>query len=93
MRVITIESEAFKRMQMLLERAARINVEKDEILSLEQAAEYIGVDKQWVYSRRKKIGYIQEGKIIRIRKSNVDKYLESISIEPTGVNKYNTKTK
>lgn len=93
MEVIVIESEAFKRLEHLIERAAKASDDKDEIFNLEQAGEYIGVTGQWVYARRDRIGYIQEGKILRFRKKNIDKYLDSISIAPKGVNKFNTKSR
>lgn len=82
MEVIVIESEAFKRLEYLIERAAQLGKEKDQIFTLEEAAEYVGVEKQWIYSRRRKIGFIQEAKIIRIRKSALDAFLETLTIKP-----------
>lgn len=81
-----MESEAFKKLEYLIERNAElmerlVNREPDRILSLDQAAEYIGVTKQWVSTRKKAISYFKEGKLIRIRKSDIDKYLEKHTIK------------
>lgn len=86
MNVVTIESEAFRRLEYLIERNAQLteqmaNKESDKILTLNQAAEYLGVTKQWVSTRKKAIGFYKEGKIIRIRKSDIDKYLEKHTIK------------
>lgn len=82
MEVIVIESEAFKRIEYLLERAAQLNKEPDIIMTMEEAAEYLRVEKQWVYARRKKIGFFQESKTILFRKSALDKYFQAHSIDP-----------
>lgn len=60
------------RLEYLIERAAQLGKVPDQILTLKEAAEYVGVEKQWIYSRRRKIGFIQEGKVLRIRKSALD---------------------
>lgn len=82
MQVITIEHEAFKRWETLLERAAQLGKEQDTIMTMEEAAEYLRVEKQWVYARRKKIGFFQESKTILFRKSALDKYFNAHLIEP-----------
>lgn len=85
MNVIVIESEAFKRLEFLIERTAELaekiaNKDPDRIFTLQQAAEYIGVTKQWVSSRKAKIGYFQESNVIRIKKSAIDKYLDKYTV-------------
>lgn len=91
MEVIVIESEAFKRLEYLIERVAQLGKEQDVIMSLEEAAEYLRVDKQWVYSRRRKIGFIQEGKVLRLRKSAIDKFLDTLTVKPKVNNITNTR--
>lgn len=86
MNVVTIESEAFKKLEYLIERNAQLteqmaNKEADRIFTLAQAAEYLGVDRRWVDTRKKSIGYFREGRLIRIRKSDIDKYLEKHTIK------------
>lgn len=86
MEVIVMESEAFKKLEYLIERNAElmerlVNRDPDRILSLDQAAEYIGVTKQWVSTWKKAISYFKESKLIRIRKSDIDKYLEKHTIK------------
>ena len=86
MEVIVIEAEAFKRLEYLIERTAQLaetiaNKDPDRIFTLDQAAEYLGVTKQWVSTRKKPIGFFKEGKILRIRKSAIDKYLEKYTIK------------
>ena len=82
MNVITIESEALKRIEYMLERAAKLGKEPDVIMSLEEAAEYLRVDKKWVSTRKDRIGFFQEGRVIRLRKSAIDKYIDSLTIKP-----------
>lgn len=86
MEVIVIEAEAFKRLEYLIERNTQLaetiaNKDPDRIFTLDQAAEYLGVDRRWVDARRKKIGFFKEGRIIRIRKSAIDKYLDKYTIK------------
>lgn len=85
MQVIVMEGEAFKKLEFLIERTAQLaetiaNKDPDRIFSLDQAAEYLGVTKQWVSTRKKAFGYFKEGRIIRIRKSAIDKYLDKYTI-------------
>lgn len=82
MEVITIEHEAFKEIKFLLERAAGLNEKEDPIMTIEEAAKYLRVERQWVYARRKRIGFFQESKTILFRKSAIDKYFESLSVKP-----------
>ena len=82
MEVIVIESEAFKRIEYMLKRAAQLGKEPDVIYTLEEAANYLRVDKKWIQTRKDKIGFFQEGRVIRIRKSAIDKYFDSLTIKP-----------
>lgn len=86
MNVMVMEDETFKRLEFLIERTAQLaetiaNKDPDRIFSIDQAAEYLGVDRRWVDTRKKVFGYFKEGRIIRIRKSNIDKYLDKYTIK------------
>lgn len=85
MNVITIESETFKKLEYLIERTAYLaeiiaQNEPDKIFTVTQAAEYLGVNRRWVDDRKSLFGYFKEARTIRIKKSNIDKYLEKHTI-------------
>ena len=54
----------------------------DDILTVDQLAEYLGIGKQRVYEAvsRNAIPYFKVGKSLRFRKSAVDKWIESKSV-------------
>jgi hypothetical protein len=56
------------------------NKDPERIFTLQQAADYIGVTKQWVSQRKDRIGFFQESNIIRIKKSAIDKYLDQHTV-------------
>ncbi len=48
----------------------------DALLSVEGLAEYLGVEKEWVYSHVKEIPHSKVGRFPRFRKAEIDKWLE-----------------
>ena len=54
----------------------------DDILTVDQLAEYLGIAKQRVYEAVSKntIPYFKVGKSLRFRKSAIDKWIESKSV-------------
>lgn len=51
----------------------------DTWLSPEEAAAHVGFNPRWVKDRADKIGAFQDGKGLRFKKSNLDKYMEANS--------------
>ncbi len=47
------------------------------LLSVEGLAEYLGVEKKWVYAHIKEIPHSKVGKFHRFRKRDVDRWLEA----------------
>lgn len=85
MQVVTMESEAFKKLEYLIERTAYLseiiaNSEPDKIFTVAQAAEYVGVNRRWVDTNKTAIGYFKQARTIRIKKSSIDKYLDKHTI-------------
>lgn len=48
----------------------------DGIFTVESLAEYLGVDKSWVYHNIRQIPHFKIGRFPRFRKREVDKWLE-----------------
>lgn len=85
MQVVTIDSEVWKMLQYQMNRLSQQveemgKKEADKIFTIDQAADYLGVDRRWVSDRKKAFGCFMEGRVIRIRKSAIDKYLEKHTI-------------
>ncbi len=68
--------------QKVLERLRPLLTNKDNgkdrsnLLSIEDLAEYLGVEKDWVYSHIKEIPHSKVGRFPRFRKAEIDKWLE-----------------
>lgn len=58
--------------------------EEDMIFTPETLAEYLKVEPSWVYKQAsdKKIPHFKSGKYLRFKKSAIDKWITSQSIEP-----------
>ncbi len=48
----------------------------EALLSVEGLAEYLGVEKDWVYSHVREIPHSKVGRFPRFRKAEIDKWLE-----------------
>jgi excisionase family DNA binding protein len=55
----------------------RSKKQEDTLFTVETLADYLKVSKQWIYERvrLKEIPYIKVGKLLRFRKSDIDKWL------------------
>ncbi len=68
--------------QKVLERLRPLLANKDNgkdrsnLLSVEGLAEYLDVEKDWVYSHIKEIPHSKVGRFPRFRKAEIDKWLE-----------------
>ena len=87
MEVITLTEPAYKTMMehitrtaqnsdRLVERIIKLELGKDEVMTIEEVADYLKVEYSWVYLRRNRIGYFKEGRVVRFKKSQVDSYFE-----------------
>lgn len=79
------ESAAYKEMMYKLDvvfKAVTAPVkETDKWMSMEEVVEYTGFSRTWVMHRKNKIGCFSDGKGLRFKKSNVDKYMEANSFK------------
>lgn len=52
---------------------------EDTIFTLERLCEYLNVESDWIYKRtaRKEIPYIKAGGLLRFRKLDIDKWLDT----------------
>jgi excisionase family DNA binding protein len=55
---------------------------EDTLFTVETLAEYLQLSKQWVYERVqfKEIPYMKVGKLLRFRKSAIDKWLDGFKV-------------
>jgi excisionase family DNA binding protein len=90
MEVITVESECFKMMLFNIEQTRKMverlteelkKAKGDYWMTPDQVAEYTGFKYTWIYERRNDIGCFREGKGLRFKKSNVEKYMEENSFK------------
>lgn len=57
--------------------------ESSPLLSVQQAAAYLGMSKDWVYENLKKlIPHVKIGGAIRFRKEDIDRYIASRTFAP-----------
>ncbi len=69
--------------QKVLERLRPLLANKDKghdgdkIFTVETLAEYLDVEKDWVYSHIKEIPHSKVGRFPRFRKAEIDKWLEA----------------
>jgi excisionase family DNA binding protein len=78
----SIAEALFKRIKPLLsDRGTR---EEEVIFDVEGVAEYLHVDKSWVYKKvsLKEIPYFKIGKYPRFKKSHIDKWIDSQVVRP-----------
>ena len=54
----------------------------DNWLSPQDAAEYTGFNQAWIKARSAKIGCFKDGKGLRFKKSNIDRYMTANSFGP-----------
>lgn len=90
MELITFESEAYKAMLFEITQnhkktdaiIAQLNARSvDKWLSPTEAAEYTGFTPRWIKERSALIGAFQDGKGLRYKRSNLDKYMEANSFK------------
>jgi excisionase family DNA binding protein len=57
-----------------------------ELLSIPQVCQYLGMGKSWVYRRihNQEIPSVRLGRIIKIKRSDLDQYLEEHRNRPAG---------
>jgi len=59
---------------------------KSELLTREEAAEYLGLAVQtlaaWASTRRYSLRYVKVGRNVRYRKSDLDRFLEARTVGP-----------
>ena len=59
---------------------------RSPLLSVQEAATYLGMSKDWVYERLKKlIPHVKIGGSLRFRKEDVDRYIASQTIAPVNI--------
>lgn len=75
MEVITIESQAFKALVNEIVDQITERFKPDSLMTNQQVMDYTGFGPKWLSTRKELIGYIQDGKEIRFRRSHVDAYL------------------
>jgi len=77
-----IEAIAQKVVESLRPLLVRKQDATDAFLTVDQLAEYLGIGKQRVYDAvsKNKIPYFKVGKLLRFRKSAIDKWIESQSV-------------
>jgi len=58
--------------------------EDDTIFTIDELAQYLKVDKNWIYQRTRfhEIPYIKKGKYCRFKKSAIDAWLNQDAIRP-----------
>ena len=58
--------------------------ESDIVFDVKELAEYLKVDKSWIYKKTQfnSIPYFKCGKYTRFKKSQIDKWIEKESIQP-----------
>lgn len=73
--VLATTTEVVKALKPLLNS----KIDGDTIFNIESLCEYLHVEQDWIYKRtaRKEIPYIKVGGLLRFRKKNIDKWLES----------------
>ncbi len=63
------------------------NHDNDKLLTTDQTAEYLGVGKEtlnvWRATKRYNIPYIKVGKLIKYRKSDLDRWLDERTCDNT----------
>lgn len=75
-----VTQEVIKGLAPLLARGK----EDDSILTVEDLAKYLQVDSGWVYKQvsLKNIPYFKNGKYVRFRKRDIDRWVESQTVKP-----------
>lgn len=58
-------------------------IDRDEIFTPETLAEYLKVDRSWIYKKvhTKEIPFFKNGKYVRFKKSEIDKWIEENSFK------------
>ncbi len=58
--------------------------EEDSVLTVEALAQYLRVDPGWVYKQvsLKTIPYFKNGKYVRFRKRDIDRWIETQTVKP-----------
>lgn len=83
MEVMVIEAEAFKKLEHTLKVVVQqfqttmeenLELKEDRWMSVEEAARYVGFERQWLHRRKEEIGFFQDGASIRFKKSDLDAY-------------------
>ena len=79
------ESSAYKEMMFKLDVVFKLATkpvkEEDKWLTMEDVVSYVGFSRTWVMYRKNKIGCFKDGKDLRFKKSNVDKYMDANSFK------------
>jgi excisionase family DNA binding protein len=71
-----VSERVFQRLKPLLSNKDN-GKDRSNLLSVEDLAEYLDVEKDWVYSHIKEIPHFKVGRFPRFRKRDVDRWLEA----------------
>lgn len=75
-------------MPTTLDKTRREIAERDELLTREQAAEYLGVKSQtlavWATTGRYDLPFVRVGRCVRYRLSALERFLNSRTVSTTG---------
>ena len=80
-----IESKAYQnfmfKIDTLFKAFTKPIKEEYKWMSVEDVVNYTGFSKTWVVVLKYKIGCFEDGKDLRFKKANIDKYMESNSFK------------
>jgi ATP-dependent protease ClpP protease subunit len=90
MELITFEHETFKALVFEIYESRKLtqamfdkmsDTTQDRWLSPKEAADYTGFNQAWIKARSAKIGAFQDGKGLRFKQSDIDKYMQANSFK------------
>ena len=90
MELVTFESQTYQHLESMykdavakLEKAAdKIQLlQDDKLMGVDEAADYIGFGPKWVKERKEAIGFVDFGKDLKFKKSDLDAYIQAHHIK------------
>lgn len=82
--LLLIEKKHFDELNFKIDTLFKKATEKkdeDKWMTMEAVVSYLGFSRTWVMYRKNKIGCFSDGKGLRFKKSNVDRYMEANSFK------------
>jgi hypothetical protein len=73
--------DAIKRSNELIAELTSTKNVDDKYLCVEEVTQYIGFGKTWLFERQEDIGYYQDGKDKRFKKTDIDAYMAKYFIK------------